>query len=162
MHPDTPEQGISLEELFAKKRMDVDVDQVMAHLKKTASKLGLPMGDRRKTYNSRLAQEVGLWAQSQGKGHVFHDAAFRAYFVDGRNLAQKSVLMGLIQSTGLDLDAGEKVIDDRLFSDAVDADWQLSGQKQVTAVPTFIMGLEKLVGAQPYETLEKMVSRNMA
>ncbi len=162
MHPDTPEQGISLEELFAKKKMDVDVDQVMAHLKKTAAKLGLPMGDRRKTYNSRLAQEVGLWAQSLGKGHAFHDAAFRAYFVDGRNLAQKPVLMDLIQSTDLDPDAGEKVIDDRSFSDAVDADWQMSGQKQVTAVPTFIMGLEKLVGAQPYEALEKMVSRNMA
>jgi predicted DsbA family dithiol-disulfide isomerase len=88
---------------------------------------------------------------------LFH---YRAYFVDGRNLAQKSVLMDLIQSTGLDLEAGEKVIDDRLFSDAVDADWQLSGQKQVTAVPTFIMGLEKLVGAQPYEALEKLVIRN--
>ncbi|MCA1787419.1 MAG: DsbA family protein [Desulfobacteraceae bacterium] len=108
----------------------------------------------------KLAQEVGLWAQSLGKGHAFHDAAFRAYFVDGRNLAQKPVLMDLIQSVGLEQDAGEKVIDDRLFSHAVDADWQLSGQKQVTAVPTFIMGLEKLVGAQPLAALEKMVSRN--
>ena len=161
MHPDTPEQGIPLEELFKKKNMDVDVDQVTAHLKKTAAAEGLAMGDRRRTYNSRLAQEAGLWAQSLGKGHAFHTAAFQAYFVEGQNLARKEVVMDLVRAAGLDPDAGEKVIDGRTFSKAVDADWDLSRQKQVTAVPTFIMGLEKLVGAQPYPALEKMVSRNM-
>jgi predicted DsbA family dithiol-disulfide isomerase len=161
LHPDTPEQGISLEELFQKKKMDVDVDRVMAHLKKTAAAEGLAMGDRRKTYNSRLAQEAGLWAQSLGKGHAFHTAAFHTYFVEGRNIAKKDVVLDLIGAAGLDPAAGEKVIDERTFSGAVDADWALSRQKQVTAVPTFIMGLEKLVGAQPYPVLEKMVSRNM-
>jgi len=141
--------------------MDVDVDQVMAHLKKTAAAEGLAMGDRRMTYNSRLAQEAGLWAQDMGKGHAFHTAAFQAYFVDGKNLARKAVVMDLVRAAGLDPDAGEKVIDKRTFAKAVDADWDLSRQKQVTAVPTFIMGLEKLVGAQPYAVLEKMVSRNM-
>ena len=103
--------------------MDVDVDQVMAHLQKTAAAEGLAMGDRRRTYNSRLAQEAGLWAQRLGKGHAFHTAAFKAYFVDGRNLARKEVVMDLIRAAGLDPDAGEKVIDGRTFAKAVDADW---------------------------------------
>jgi predicted DsbA family dithiol-disulfide isomerase len=141
--------------------MDVDVGQVMAHLKKTAAGLGLAMGDRRMTYNSRLAQETGLWAQKEGKGHEFHKAAFHAYFVDGLNLAEKPVLLDLIRRTGLDITAGEKVIDDRLFAGVVDADWDLAARKQITAVPTFVMGLEKLVGAQPYEALVKLVCRNM-
>jgi predicted DsbA family dithiol-disulfide isomerase len=150
-----------LEALFRKKGMDVTVDQVMARLKKTAAELGLPMGARTKTFNTRLAQEIGIWAQTRGKGHAFHNAAFQAYFADGRNLADKAVLMDLIRSAGLDPDAGQTVMDDRLFSDAVDADWHLAARKQVTAVPTFFMGLEKLVGAQPYEALEKLVIRNM-
>jgi predicted DsbA family dithiol-disulfide isomerase len=40
----------------------------------------------------------------------------------------------------------------------VDQDWELSRRKGVNAVPTFFMGLDRLVGAQPYEVLDKMVA----
>ncbi len=73
---------------------------MMAHLKQKAAELGLPFGDRKKTYNSRLAQELGLWAQSKGQGEAFHMAAFEAYFVDGKNLAQRDVLVDLASSGG--------------------------------------------------------------
>ena len=69
-----------LEKLFA--NYPVDTDEMMRHLTKTAAALGLPFGEREKTYNSRLAQELGLWAESKDKGDVFHTAAFRAYFAD--------------------------------------------------------------------------------
>ncbi len=63
------------------------------HLRITAEELGLPFGPRNKTYNSRLAQELGLWAEDQGKGEPFHMAAFHAYFADGLNLAKMPVLL---------------------------------------------------------------------
>ncbi|MCP4721692.1 MAG: dithiol-disulfide isomerase, partial [Desulfobacteraceae bacterium] len=62
LHPDTPNQGLSFEELFAEKEIFADVDKVVAQLKATAAKFNLPMGEGKTTYNSRLAQEVGLWA----------------------------------------------------------------------------------------------------
>jgi len=148
---------LSLEDLFAKKEMPVSVDKMMAQLKATAEKLGYELGDRRKTYNSRLAQEVGLWAETKGKGHSFHMKAFKAYFVDGKNLAKKEVLLDLIKQSELDVVEGESIIDKRTFSDAVDADWELSRRIGISAVPTFVSGLERLVGAQPYEALEKLV-----
>ncbi len=135
---------------------------MMAKLKTTADKLGLELGDRKKTYNSRLAQELGLWAETQGKGHAFHLAAFRAYFVAGKNIADKDVLLDLSESVGLPEDKAREVIDHRTFSDAVDQDWELSRKKGVNAVPTFFMGLDRLVGAQPYEVLDKMVARHTA
>ncbi|MBU1344938.1 MAG: DsbA family protein [Proteobacteria bacterium] len=52
LHPDTPEQGLSLEDLFKKKGIPVDVDKMMAQLKATAAKFGLALGDRKMTYNS--------------------------------------------------------------------------------------------------------------
>lgn len=161
LHPDTPEQGLGLDELFKKKGIPVDVDKMMAQLKTTAAKLGLELGDRKKTYNSRLAQELGLWAETRGKGHAFHLAAFRAYFVAGKNIADKNVLVDLAKSVGLPEDKAREVIESRTFSDAVDRDWELSRKKGVNAVPTFFMGLDRLVGAQPYEVLEKMVARNV-
>ncbi len=48
-------------------------------------------------------------------------------------------------------------MDQRTFKDAVDADWELSRAKGITAVPTFIMGQDRLVGAQTHEILEKLV-----
>ncbi len=139
--------------------MQIDVDKVMAQLKATADKLGFELGNRKMTYNSRLAQEVGLWAQTKGKGHQFHMEAFKSYFVKGENIARKDVLLSLIERSGLDLRKGESVIDNRLFSNAVDSDWELSRKLGVKAVPTFKLGLDTLVGAQPYETLKKMLDK---
>jgi len=129
----------------------------MVHLKATAAKFGLALGDRKMTYNSRLAQEVGLWAQTKGHGHQFHMEAFKAYFVEGKNIARMDVLLNLIERSGLDRRKGKKVIETREFSDAVDSDWELSKVKGVTAVPSFFIGLDRIVGAQSYEVLEKVL-----
>ncbi|ACN17337.1 conserved hypothetical protein [Desulforapulum autotrophicum HRM2] len=138
----------------------MDVDEVMAHLRTTASRLGLAMGRRKMTYNSRLAQEVGLWAETRGRGHQFHMEAFKAYFVDGKNIAERQVLLDLIKGADLDPREGASIIDQRRFSAAVDADWELSKKAGITAVPTFRLGLDKLVGAQPYEVLARLVEKH--
>ncbi|MBF0468580.1 MAG: DsbA family protein [Desulfamplus sp.] len=161
LHPDTPQEGMTLEELFKRKGAIVNVDQIVANLKATASRLGLAFGDRKMTYNSRLAQETGLWAATKKRGHQFHMEAFKAYFAEGKNIAQKDVILNIVERSGLDLAEGRNVIDARTFSDAVDADWSLSRAKGVTAVPTFFAGLDRLVGAQSYEALKSMVDKYM-
>ncbi len=157
LHPDTPEQGQTLKEMFKKKGVQVDVNKIVDQLKTTAAKLGFGFGDRTMTYNSRLAQEVGLWAESKGLGHKFHMNVFKAYFVQGLNIGLKDVLIDLIENSGLDPVKGRKIIEKRKFSNAVGSDWKLSRTKGVTAVPTFFYGNNRLVGAQRYETLEKLI-----
>ncbi len=132
----------------------------MHHLRKTAAGLGLPIGDRKKTYNSRLAQELGLWAESKNKGDAFHIAAFKAYFVDGKNIGKIPVLEDLAASIDLPREEATEVLLTRTFRAAVDADWSLSREKGITAVPSFVMNHDKLVGAQPYEMLEKLMQAN--
>jgi predicted DsbA family dithiol-disulfide isomerase len=149
LHPETPEQGFTLEELFAGR--NVDIPAVLARLRRVAGELGLPWGERKMTYNSRLAQELAKWAEAQGKGDAYHDAAFRAYFVEGWNLAKKDVLIRLAGSLGLDEAGAGEVLESRRFRSAVDQDWDLSRQLGITAVPTFVMDGAGLVGAQPYE-----------
>ncbi len=129
-------------------------------LKKTAAELGLPFGDRKKTFNSRLSQELGLWAESKNKGDEFHTAAFKAYFVDGKNIAKITVLLDLAASVELPLDEAAAVLETRKFKSPVDADWNLAREKAITAVPTFVMNQDKLVGAQPYDMLVKLIEAN--
>ena len=122
--------------------------------------MGLPFGKREKTYNSRLSQELGLWAESKNKEDVFHAAAFRAYFVDGKNIAKIPVLVDLAASVELPSEEAETVLKTRAFKAAVDSDWNLSREKAITAVPTFVMNQDKYVGAQPYEMLVKIMEAN--
>jgi len=147
-----------LEQLFA--NSPVDVEKMMHNLRKTAADLGLPLGERKKTYNSRLAQELGLWAESKNKGDVFHTAAFKAYFVDGKNIGKIPVLVDLAASVELPREEAAAVLATRAFKAAVDADWSLAREKGITAVPTFVMNQEKYVGAQPYEMLIKIMEVN--
>jgi predicted DsbA family dithiol-disulfide isomerase len=158
LHPETPEDGRTLEELFAGRTMDIPA--MLERLKKVAEDLGLPWGTRKMTFNSRLAQEMGKWAEEKGKGDGFHDAVFRTYFVDGKNIAKKDVLLELAKKAGLPVKEAREVLESGSFKEAVDEDWKLSMKWGVTAVPTFVIDGHAVVGAQPYDVLEAFLVQN--
>lgn len=155
LHPDTPQEGKSLEELF--RGRGYDVAKMQAQMRARMEAEGLPYGNRTMTYNSRLAQELGAWADTQPGGEAIHDALFRAYFVDARNIGDPEVLVEIAASVGLPAEKAREVIEKRTHKAAVDADWEKSRQYGVTGVPTFVVGNRGVVGAQPYEVLEELV-----
>ena len=155
LHPDTPAEGRSLEDLFAGRK--VDRKAMHAQMKTRMDAEGLPYGERTMTYNSRLAQELGKWADTQSGGDAIHDALFRAYFVEARDISQPAVLLDIVERVGLSVDGAREALKTRSFKAAVDADWELSRRYGVTGVPTFVAGRSGVVGAQPYEALEELV-----
>jgi predicted DsbA family dithiol-disulfide isomerase len=160
LHPETPPEGQSLDELF--RGRNVDRKARHADMKARMDAEGLPYGERTHTYNSRLAQELGKWADTQPGGEAIHDALFRAYFVEARDISQLSVLLDIVSKVGLPVEAARQVLEQRTFKDAVDADWELSRQYGITGVPTFVAGRYGVVGAQPYEALEQLVQKAAA
>lgn len=121
---------------------------------------GLPYNSGRSmTYNSRLAQELAKWAESKGKGEAIHDPIFRAYFVEAKNLSKREVLIEIAGKVGLPADEAMEALSSRSFQGAVDADWRRCLELEVTAVPTFLAGRYMLVGAHPYEELERLVRK---
>ena len=155
LHPETPLEGRSLADLFAGR--GYDIPKMQAQMRARMEAEGLPYGNRTMTYNSRLAQELGAWADTQPGGDAIHDALFRAYFVDGLNIGDKDVLAGLAESIGLSREAALEALNKGTFKAAVDADWEKSHQYGVTGVPTFVAAGRGVVGAQPYEALEELV-----
>lgn len=157
LHPDTPQEGKSLEALFAGRGFNIA--QKQAEMRARMQAEGLPYGNRSHTYNSRLAQELGAWADTQPGGDAIHEAIFRAYFVDGLNIGDMDVLVGLAKKVGLPEDKAREVLEKRTFKAAVDADWEKSREYGVTGVPTFVAGGYGVVGAQPYEALEQLAKQ---
>jgi predicted DsbA family dithiol-disulfide isomerase len=123
---------------------------------------GLPYNvNRTKSYNSRLAQELSKWADTKGKEEEISDALFRAYFVEVKNIGKADVLAEIAAENGLSADEAQEVLSGRLFKDAVDNDWRRCAAIGVNAVPTFLAGRYLMVGAQPYEELERLVEHVM-
>jgi predicted DsbA family dithiol-disulfide isomerase len=158
LHPETPEQGISLEQLFA--GHPLDMQEIGRTLTKTAEEAGLPFRASGMIYNSRLAQELALWSESKNRGDEFHAAVFKAYFVDNKNIAEIPVLVELASSVELPGDEAAEILTNRTFKAAVDSDWALSREKSITAVPTLVINQDRLVGAQPCKIMEALMHEN--
>ena len=157
LHPDTPVEGREMAGFYAQRGLDPEA--MYQQMKARMDAEGLPYGRRTHTYNSRLAQELGKWADTQPGGAAIHDKLYRAYFVDARNIGDPDILVEIAESVGLDGAEARKVVEERRFKDEVDADWQKSAAYGVTGVPTFVAARHGVVGAQPYESLVQLVER---
>jgi predicted DsbA family dithiol-disulfide isomerase len=155
LHPDTPAEGREMAGFYAARGLDPD--KMYRDMKARMDAEGLPYGRRTHTYNSRLAQELGKWAETVEGGEAIHDALFRAYFVDSRNIGDPEVLLDIVEKAGLPVEDAREVLASRSFSAEIDADWEKSGRYGVTGVPTYVAGGYGVVGAQPYEVLEQLM-----
>ena len=169
LHPNTPPKGRAIAELF--RGRNVDLAAMNQWMRDEMSAEGLPYGKRTHTYNSRLAQELGSWgdtledtSEQSGQtqpsaGDRLHNALYRAYFVDGRDISDVDELVQIAQSVGLDAQRARSVLESREFSAAVDADWAKAQDSGITGVPTFVAQGMGVPGAQPYDVLKRLVEK---
>lgn len=147
---------MALAELFAGRGIDLEAS--FNRLRTVAAQVGLPLEERRRTYNSRRAQELGKWAEAQGRGDAFRAAVYRAYFVSGINIARPELLADLAADVGLPADEALLVLRERRHAADVDADWQRARDLRVTAVPTILYQQRTLVGFAAYADLHKLIT----
>ena len=155
MRPEIPSAGKPLKELFANK--PVDISAVQKKLSSVAREQNLPFGEQKMVFSSQLAQELGKWAEEQGRGEAFHHAVFVAYFGDGKNIGEIGVLIDLCEEIGLDPAGAKTVLSGRTHAAAVDADWEKARQDEIIIIPTFIIGAKRLAGFQLFKALKRLV-----
>src|SRR5271170_8208421 len=93
----------------------LDPEAMYQQMKARMDAEGLPYGRRTHTYNSRLAQELGKWADTQPGGAALHDALYKAYFVDARNIGDPEILIEIARAVGLDEAQARDVLAQRRF-----------------------------------------------
>ncbi|GAM11496.1 DSBA-like thioredoxin domain protein [Geobacter sp. OR-1] len=159
LHPETPTEGRELAELFAGR--ETMIRDMQARLLQVAATEGLPLTERSRTYNSRLAQELGKWAEAQGHGNEFNHAVYRAFFVAGVNIALVDELVRIAAAIGLPADEARAVLEERSFAAAVDADWQRATDLRITAVPTHLCEGKRLTGFAAYEDFVRLIGKSL-
>src|SRR5690606_31406857 len=101
----------------------MDLEAAHKRINALLDELGLEHGERDRTYNTRLAQELLLWSRTQTDGDKLVPQLYRAYFVHNRNLAREEVLLEAVREAELDVDAARTALRERRFSDALDTEW---------------------------------------
>ncbi|MCI0182345.1 MAG: DsbA family protein [Acidibacillus sp.] len=156
IHPDTPLQGMSLAERFSAASAQAMVDR----LRQMGQPYGVKFGHLTLLSNSKMAIEVSEFARDQGVFHEFHDAIFHAYFTDGKDIGDQSILLAIGESVGLHRKEIEQALSDSRYESRLEEARQAAIKFQVTGTPTFIVANRfKLVGAQPIEVFRDVLTK---
>ncbi|MGF7215305.1 putative DsbA family dithiol-disulfide isomerase [Spirosoma lacussanchae] len=152
--PTLPDKTI-YEYLAERKGMSVaQARQMTAHVTDVASQVGLTFHfDQSVTANSFDAHRLLHLAKQHGRQNEAEERLFAAYFTEGRNIADRSTLIELGQTIGLDPAEVRSVLESDQHTDAVRHDIYEARQFGVQGVPFFVFDRKYAVsGAQPSQT----------
>jgi predicted DsbA family dithiol-disulfide isomerase len=112
---------------------------------------------------SRKAHEAAEFAREAGLLDEMNRALFRAFFEEGRDLADLDVLLDVGELVGLERgDLREALKKDR-YTQKVLEDEHLAQQIGITGVPALVIGGGRhaylLSGAQPVETVREVIAK---
>jgi predicted DsbA family dithiol-disulfide isomerase len=115
---------------------------------------------------SRKAHEAAEFARQAGRLDAMNNALFKAFFEDGRDLADIEVLLDIGQSVGLDAGELREALTSGRYVQRVIEDQQLARQIGISGVPALIVtaGAQAYLvsGAQPYEAVKDVIARAIA
>lgn len=113
--------------------------------------------------NTFDAHRLSAWSLAAGgpeaQARVVR-SMFRAYFTDNADVADHRVLSRLAGDAGLDADEAGEVLATGAFTDAVRADERAAAERDIHAVPTFVVEDRWMVpGAQDVDTFVRVLDR---
>jgi predicted DsbA family dithiol-disulfide isomerase len=135
--------------------------EMVQHVVDMAKEEGLEYNmEDTKVANAMDAHRLIQLAKTLGKGDEVEERLFRAYFMEGKNIADKEVLVDLGEDVGISAERVRESLEKGEFTDRIRQDIQESQQIGVRGVPFFVFNNQYAVsGAQPVElfvqTMEK-------
>ena len=156
LNPDMPAEGVAkrayLEEKFGGKAR---VDAVHDRLREAARAAGVDMNPDKpqRMPNTLNAHRLIHWAGIEGVQSPIVTALMRAYWVEGRDIGDLSILADIAAENGMDRAATLRLLQSDADADDIQARDQDARRKGVNSVPTFLIAQQYVVsGAQPSET----------
>lgn len=165
LDPTVPEVATESQEDYLVKRKGMSREQVkgmMANVTEMARQAGLEYHlDKLVMVNSQKAHQLIQFAKTKGLGDEMEEVLFRAFFTDGKNVADLEMLKELGKEAGLDEKELESAFTDDQFKYKMNQDIQEARSIGVTGVPFFVFDRKYGVsGAQPSEAFLDTLSKS--
>ncbi len=163
LDPTIPEGGLDRAEYMAKKfGKSGRLQAVHDNLVRLGAEVGLPFAfDKiKRAPNTLDAHRVIRWASSAGVQGKVVDRLFRAYFVEGRDIGDRGVLIDIAGECGLDPKLIEELLAEGADVDVVREEIAQAQAIGVSGVPFFIFaGRLGVPGAQDPSVLRRAMAQ---
>ncbi|UQA74138.1 DsbA family oxidoreductase [Sphingobacterium siyangense] len=147
------------------KRKGMAVEQVqgmLANVTQMATQVGLDYHlDQSVIVNSLKAHQLIQFAKSKNLGNEAEERLFKAFFIEGKNIADTETLAQLGKDFGLDESEIKANLEDEKYKHETAQDIQESQNIGVTGVPFFVFDRKYAVsGAQPAEAFLETLNKS--
>ncbi len=134
--------------------------KVYGQIDQTAREMGLVLNFAgiKRTPNTIDAHRLILWADVEGCQNAVVDRLFKAYFKEGRDISDHSVLIRIANAAGMDGDAIKRLLDQDTNIEDIRKRDAKSREAGVQGVPAFVIDNHYVVsGAQPTEMWDQVI-----
>jgi predicted DsbA family dithiol-disulfide isomerase len=159
LHPEAPDGGIPPSMYYEN---NPGLKSISENARLLAREAALTLGTHVVYSNSRLALELGVWADGQGRGPEYRDALFDFYYHRLQDIGDEEVLLAIAESIMMSREDAQRCIEERTMKPTVDAQIDEARQLGIGGVPTYIIGKEYVSGAQPYGLIREIYQRASA
>ncbi len=156
IHPDTPPEGVLWKDYFP----GMNPEAFFRQLDQRGRKMGVRFGPQPLMSNSRMAMQGGEFAKEHGRYDAYHEAVFKAFFTDGRDIGDQGVLLDLAKEVGLDALELNTALENELYMPRLKEASLRAKRNGFSAAPTFVIeGYGAVSGAQPMDTFRTILHR---
>ena len=156
-----PPEGIA-RRTYLERKFGARVDEIYTRVAAAGRQAGLDFAFDRieRSPNTLDAHRLIRWSQSLGKQDETVERLFRAFFIEGRDIGSREVLIEAASEVGMELDVVARLLAGDADTEAVREEIATAQRLGVSGVPFFIFaGRFGMPGAQPPEVLASAISK---
>jgi predicted DsbA family dithiol-disulfide isomerase len=154
LHPELPPGGRPIADLVGARR----AAEYREHLDRFAANRDIPLNQPDRVPSSRRALRLTEYAREEGRLLRVKEAVMDAQWLEDRDIEANDVLGDIAERAGLSPEAALRAADSPDYQRRIDAIRQEALARKVISIPTFFCKDRRVVGCQPYEKLEKLIS----
>ncbi len=157
IHPETSADG---EPVASLEYHSEQWNQLMQSLEAVAREEGIAMAEHTFTTNSRDALLLSEAAKQTGREKFYdlHEKLFTAFFVDSKNIGDRSILRELAAESHIDNAIVESAWEDSKYQQRILSNYHEARRHEIQAVPSFIFGERKLTGVVTEDVMRSAAS----
>lgn len=156
LHPEIPPEGRLRNEVLPAAYMA----RAQEGVNRLAGSVGLHLVLHDRLINSRPALQAAEFAREQGRFDAMHRELLKAYWDEGRDVSDMSVLREIAGRAGVDVPGMEAAVGEDRFGDYLDARRAEAEELGINGIPAHVIADRYLVmGAQPYDLFERVMTK---